>query len=126
MSAAILASGCVKGPGYPDPRPYPGGEAQVGGRWTSNWGKMQLRQTGKEVEGTVEYRSGKIRGTLQGDLLLFDWSQPSNRAEGVLSAKGKGWMRIAHDGQRMEGAWGYRDRYTGGGSWSAERPVDPE
>ena len=123
LAATVFVGGCVKGPGYPDPRPYPG-EPRVGGAWVSNWGEMNLRQSGKEVEGTVQYRNGRIQGVINGDILLFDWTQPSNRAEGVLAAKGKGWMRISHDDARMEGAWGYRDRYEGGGSWSAERPHD--
>ena len=91
--ASALVSGCVKGPGYPDPRPFPG-EPRIDGRWSSNWGRMKLQQSGRQVEGTVEYRDGKLKGVIEGDLLLFEWQQPSNRAEGVLSAKGKGWMRI--------------------------------
>ena len=123
--AGLAGAGCVKGPGYPDPRPFPG-EPRLDGRWSSNWGLMRLTQTGKNVEGTVEHRKGVITGVVQGDLLLFEWSQPSNRAESVLAASGKGWLRISHDSQRLEGAWGYRDRYDGGGSWSADRPTDPE
>ena len=109
-----------------EPGPKPGSLptlVDLSGKWESNWGDMVLRQTGSVVEGTFAYRNGKLGGDLTGDLLLFDWSQPSNRAESVLAASGRGWLRVAQDGQTLEGFWGYREAREGGGSWRANRPV---
>ena len=123
LLVALASQGCVATPTHPDPRPFPG-EVRLDGEWTSNWGIMTLRQSGTEVTGKVEHRNGALKGRINGDLLVFEWEQPSNRAEGVLAAKGKGWLRVSHDSEKMVGAWGYRSRYEGGGTWRAERSRD--
>ena len=107
----------------PKPGPLPA-QVDLSGKWESNWGDMVLRQSGGRVEGSFAHRNGKLAGDLAGDLLLFDWSQPSNRAEGVLAATGKGWLRVSQDGQTLEGVWGYQEAREGGGSWRANRPVN--
>ena len=114
-----LLAGCAE-PG-PIPKPLPA-HITTGGRWESNWGDMVLSQQGSRVTGTFAYRNGSLEGRLDGDLLLFDWKQPGNKAEGVLAAHGKGWLRVSQDGQVLEGVWGYRERRKGGGTWRAERP----
>ena len=117
----LLAAGCAE-PG-PLPGPLPAG-ITLDGTWESNWGDMALRHEGRRVVGTFAYRDGRFEGDLDGDLLLFDWSQPANRAESVLAASGKGWLRVSPDGQTLEGAWGYREDREGGGAWRATRPRD--
>lgn len=119
--ALALVAGCATPPHPPPGRlPEP---ADLTGSWLSNWGAMALRQDGAEVTGTYEHRSGRLQGRVDGDLLLFEWEQPGSRAEGVLAARGKGWMRITAGGGRLAGVWGYRDLYEGGGVWEAERDL---
>ena len=108
------------GADHPPPGALPG-SVDLSGKWLSTWGPMVLVQDGESVRGKVEYKSGELSGRIQGDLFLFEWTQPGNRAEGVLAVSGRGWMRIAPDLDDMEGGWGYRDRYQGGGVWKAER-----
>ena len=121
-AALVLA---VSLPGCAEPGPLPGplpGNITLEGKWESNWGDMVLSQTGDRIKGTFAHRNGTLEGRLAGDLLLFDWSQPGNKAEGVLSARGKGWLRVSQDGGVLEGVWGYREHRDGGGIWRAERP----
>jgi len=125
LAVVLMAVGCAAVPGHPDPRPMAGG-VDLSGRWTSTWGTMTLRHEGFEVTGSVAYRNGTLEGVVDGDLLIFRWSQPRNRDQGVLAAEGRGWMRIAPDASALDGAWGYRDRYEGGGVWQAERWADGE
>ncbi len=118
---AVWLPGCAK-PG-PIPTPLPG-HITLAGKRESNWGDKALSQTGDRVKGTFAHRNGTLEGRLDGDLLLFDWSQPGNKAEGVLAALGKGWLRVSQDGGVLEGVWGYREHRDGGGTWRAERPEE--
>ena len=125
LGLGLVLAGCAAVPDHPQPKPL-AGRVDLSGRWTSTWGAMTLRQEGVEVQGEVAYRHGTLAGVVDGDLLIFRWSQPRDREQGVLAAEGKGWMRIAADGSTLNGAWGYRDRYEGGGGWQAERWADDE
>lgn len=125
LALGLMLAGCAAVPGHPEPKPL-AERVDLSGRWTSTWGAMTLRQTGLEVKGDVAYRNGTLEGVVDGDLLIFRWSQPRDREQAVLAAEGKGWMRIAPDASALDGAWGYRDRYEGGGVWQAERWTDGE
>ncbi len=125
LALGLTIAGCAAVPGHPEPKPLPG-RVDLSGRWTSTWGTMTLRQVGLEVKGDVAYRNGTLEGVVDGDLLIFRWSQPRDREQAVLAAEGKGWMRIAPDASTLDGAWGYRDRHEGGGVWQAERWADDE
>jgi len=95
--------------------------ATFGGRWESNYGRMELSQAGDSVEGTFEYRDGRLMGTARGDLLVFEWEQPGNMVEARVTVRGRGWLRIAQDGGSLEGLWGYDEAHHGGGRWTAKR-----
>lgn len=125
LGLGSLIAACAAVPDHPEPKPL-AGRVDLSGRWTSTWGIMTLQQAGLEVKGEVAYRNGTLEGVIDGDLLIFRWSQPRDREQGVLAAEGKGWMRIAPDGSELNGGWGYRDRYQGGGVWEAERRTDDE
>ena len=115
----LLAAGCASGPELL-PGPLPAG-VTLAGAWDTNWGRMELTQHGDVVRGGYEHHDGLIEGRLEGDLFRFTWNQPGDRKAGVLKASGHGWLRVSQDGLTMEGGWGYRDAWTGGGGWKAER-----
>lgn len=120
--AAVLAAaaGCTGSAADLRPNPLPAG-IDVTGKWDSNWGRLVLTQTGPKLSGTSDYNDGRLEGTVDGDLILFDWVQPGNPSEARQEAFGKGWFRISQDGLRLEGKWGYGPEREGGGAWLAER-----
>jgi hypothetical protein len=127
LAALVLAAAwsCASGPKVTPGTLAPG--VSVTGKWDSNWGRMELRQSGAEVTGTFEGNRavGTLTGTIEGDILWFDWVQPGNLSDGRRRSEGKGWFRIAGDGRALEGAWGYQEAREGGGKWTAE-PAGPQ
>lgn len=107
-------------PQLPLPGPVPP-HVTFAGRWESNYGVMELTQHGETVEGTFEYRDGRLRGTATGDLLVFQWEQPGNMTEARMAVHGRGWLRVAPDGASLGGLWGYDEAHQGGGRWTATR-----
>jgi hypothetical protein len=112
----------VKKTFVPGPMP-PGGSFT--GTWWSNWGKMELTQSGNSVSGTYKDESkdieGKIEGTVEGNILRFSWSQRRRSVRGVKAITGKGIFQLFKDesGQyRLRGTWGYGDE-TGPYKWNA-------
>ncbi|HJZ84774.1 MAG TPA: hypothetical protein VKN99_06355 [Polyangia bacterium] len=111
MLVVAAALGCVSGP---KPRPLPPG-LSFDGRWDSNFHEMSLHQQGTKVWGTVNYRDGALEGTLDGDVLRFQWHQRENRQHG------RGYLQMSADGQHLEGRWGYDTSDDDGGRWWADR-----
>ncbi len=86
------------------------------GTWDTSWSggstTMTLIQSGSSVSGTYTWDSGKIQGTLNGNVLTGTWTEvPTRQAphdagdiEFTLSADGKSWT----------GKW----RYGSSGDWS--------
>ena len=72
LVASLCLGGCSAAPQIPVKAMPPG--ANFTGLWYSNHDDMNLVQSGNEVQGTFEYKSGGvINGALQGGVLLFDW-----------------------------------------------------
>lgn len=83
------------------------------GEWDSNWGKMILTQNGASVSGTYTHDSGRVSGTISGNVFTGTWSEspsysPPNDAgdmELIMSA----------DGKSFTGKW----RYGSTSSWGS-------
>jgi hypothetical protein len=86
---------------------------------------MNLVQTGNAVVGEYkkDERSGKLNGSVEGDLLRFDWVERralvSNKP---VETKGKGYFKYMIDPSNNEhvikGEWGIGNQMTGGGPWN--------
>ena len=112
LSMAALQS-C--GASLPSPRPLPG-NIKFAGEWDTNWGQMTLSQRGKHVHGRYKgFRNGSITGDIEGNRLLFKWTQVKPRLHG------RGYLLMSQDGKRMEGRWGYLIDHFEGGRWWANR-----
>jgi hypothetical protein len=101
-----------------------------GGSYTGVWhspqyGEMHMVQTGSAVVGryTKDERSGRIQGTVQGDVMRFEWTENREMVSGVPSTtRGRGYFRYTIDQSgthNILGEWGIDDSETGGGSWNA-------
>ena len=95
------------------------------GVWQSpQYGNMHLCVTGAHVVGDYQKdeRRGTIQGTVQGDVLRFQWEEKREMVVGRPSVtRGRGYFRlkIGEDtDQYFEGEWGHDDSETGGGPWN--------
>jgi hypothetical protein len=101
-------------------------------RWTgtyfTNWGDMELVQSGTSVVGTFGDRDGKIEGTVDGNVFTFHWSEEAKSAitSNKKRVEGSGIIKFyvveagedKIDEHRVEGTWGYGSETSGGGKWS--------
>src|SRR5262245_57910055 len=81
----ILALGCCvalaacggAGPARISPRAMPAGGTYTGVWFSPQYGEMHLVQNGATVIGRYEKdeRSGRIQGSVHGDLMRFEWSE---------------------------------------------------
>jgi hypothetical protein len=97
-------------------------ECDISGEWDSNWGLMNLEQSGSSVSGSYTWDDGKISGSYSGGILTGEWSEspsysPPDDAGGFV-------FTISDDCNSFSGTWGYGSESTGGG-WSATR-VNPK
>jgi hypothetical protein len=89
--------------------------ASFTGKWTTNWGPMEITQKGSQVMGHyIGQYKGIIEGTVSGNRLDFTWSQPDGQF-------GKGYFIISSDGSAINGAWGTKDSDSDGGPWTGTR-----
>ena len=114
-----------------------GGSASVdvgpmpeGGNFTGVWhspqyGEMHMVQTGTAVVGRYvkDERQGRIQGTVQGNVMRFEWTENREMVAGVPSTtRGRGYFRYTVDDSgthNILGEWGIDDSETGGGEWNA-------
>lgn len=96
------------------------------GVWSSpQYGEMQLVQTGSHVVGRYQKneRVGRIQGTVQGDLLRFQWEEKREMVQGRPTiTRGRGYFKyeIGDDGRHYAiGEWGIDNSEVGGGPWRA-------
>lgn len=93
-----------------------GGEGlDLSGRWYSEFGYLELRQTGRAVEGTYSCCEGTLEGILKGPQLEFEWQDP---------VYGEGWGLLLwkpEEPDRLTGGWGRSDDMGYAGRWHARR-----
>ena len=128
LYANMVKYGLIGGDGVPDvtePPPPTPGACDWTGTWDTNWGKMELVQTGNQVTGTASltlpqrtnltgsYKpdNGKIEGKVSGNTLIGTWSEapsysPPNEA-------GDFEFTISPDCNSFTGKW----RYGSTGDW---------
>lgn len=124
FTAAI--AGCGGGVGVPE-GPMPEGGSYTGVWHSPQYGEMHLVQTDAQVIGeyTKDERQGRITGTVNGNVLRFEWSEERELIANVPSrTRGRGYFRymIGDDGDHyIRGEWGHDDSVSGGGEWNAVR-----
>ena len=101
----------------------------VTGKWYSTqYGDMELVQTGDRVTGRYRHprgpaHDGTMRGEITGDVLRIQWIQPGDSGQGVFPIRGRAWFRISQDAKKLAGQWGYNDDERAGGPWTAEKSI---
>jgi hypothetical protein len=110
------------------PGTMPAGQTFTGVWHSPQYGEMQMVQTGSQVVGeyTQDERHGRIQGTVQGDLMRFEWSEQRELVMGrATTTRGHGYFRFTVDGNGVDylllGEWGHDQDETGGGPWNAAR-----
>jgi hypothetical protein len=129
LSWALFALvGC--GGGAPGLRagPMPAGGSFTGVWFSPQYGEMHMVQNGATVIGRYakEEKTGRIQGTVDGDLMRFEWTQKRELIVGrKTESKGHGYFRVFEDPSekawKIDGRWGNDDSETNGGPWSAIR-----
>ena len=105
------------------------GEMPQGGSYHGVWqspqyGNIHLCVTGSHVVGDYQKdeRRGTIQGTINGDVLRFQWEEKREMVVGRPTVtRGRGWFRLKigqDNDQYFEGEWGHDDSETGGGPWN--------
>jgi hypothetical protein len=129
--ALVLAPGCG-GDGVRhanvSPEAMPAGQTWSGVYHSPQYGDMQLQQTGSQIVGTYtrDERTGRIQGTVSGNLMRFEWAEERELVSGrPTTTRGHGYFRYVPDGNGVDwallGEWGHDQNETGGGPWNASR-----
>jgi hypothetical protein len=104
-----------------------------GGSFTGVWfspqyGEMHMVQNGATVIGKFakEEKTGRVQGTVDGDLMRFEWTQKRELIVGRPNqSKGHGYFKVSFDqaenAWKLDGRWGSDDSETNGGPWTAIR-----
>lgn len=90
------------------------------GKWRTNWGEMELKQSGSSVSGSYTHDQGRIKGTMTGNTLNGWWSEYPTYKEP--SDAGLFYFNFADDCNSFRGRWKYgskEDWHTD--EWFAER-----
>jgi len=127
VAASFLVAGCGGGSGSADvdvgPMPENG---TFTGVWHSpQYGEMHMIQQGSNVVGeyTKNERQGRIQGSVQGNVLRFEWTEEREMVSGVpQTTRGRGYFRYVVDdagNHNIVGEWGIDDSEAGGGPWNA-------
>lgn len=125
--ASLAACGGGGGRANVSPGTMPAGQTFTGVWHSPQYGEMQMVQTGSQVVGEYvqDERRGRIQGTVQGDLLRFEWSERRELVAGrPIVTRGRGYFRFVVGDDRdyyIVGEWGHDDNETGGGPWRGVR-----
>jgi hypothetical protein len=125
VSLSLAACGGAQGRADVEPEKMPP-QGSFTGVWSSpQYGEMHMRQSGSHVIGRYEkdQRKGRIQGTVEGDLMRFQWEEKRELVRGDPTVtRGRGYFKykIGQDGKHyLVGEWGLDDNETGGGPWRA-------
>lgn len=125
--APLVIGGCGGGGVNIPEGPMPQGGSFSGVWHSPQYGEMQMVQTGQSVVGeyTKDERTGRVQGTVRGNVMRFEWSEQREMVAGrPITTRGRGYFRyaIGDDGDHyIRGEWGVDDNMTGGGEWNAVR-----
>lgn len=104
----------------------PQGGSFTGVFHSPQYGEMNMIQTGDSVRGEYkkDEREGKITGTVEGDILRFEWVERKEMvANRPTETKGRGYFRYLIDKSNgdhvIKGEWGIGVQESGGGPWNA-------
>lgn len=78
--AAAAPSGATS-PALPSGVPAHLSNCDYSGKWTTDWGTMELEQEGTAVTGTYTHDSGKVSGTLVDGVYVGKWSEYPSYSE---------------------------------------------
>ncbi len=131
ITLVLGAFACGPKTAIPDPQPLPAGQSWAGVWYSPQFEHMYLRQQGDAVNGIYAYKfGGTLEGEANGNVMKFQWLEPGDKSEARREVKGKGWLQLVKEGEKvkLKGEWGYNDAYSGGGIWEAEwvRPMDAD
>lgn len=92
------------------------------GRWQSNWGWVDLYQSGNSIMGNYEFNNGKIPyGGVERNKITYRWIEP--QAEGWVT------LFLNKEGTRFTGVWCYGKNWNQYGFWVLTRetgtPMEP-
>jgi hypothetical protein len=96
------------------------GTGQLSGTWKTSFGLMTLMQDGSHVTGSYPHDSGKIEGTLEGNVLRGSWSEsPSYKPP---KDAGDLEFTFSEDGRKFTGTWRYgSQKQSWDGKWTGEK-----
>jgi hypothetical protein len=115
------------------------GPMPPGGTWDSvfqspAYGRMEFTVEGNRVAGLYEGERhyGRIEGQIDGNVLLFNWTQWKTDLQGKLrESTGRGYFKYSievdqastrtREVHRITGSWGYAESLEDGGPWDAIR-----
>ncbi len=127
LGAGLAIAGCGGGGVNIPEGPMPEGGSFTGVWHSPQYGEMHMVQTGSNVVGeyTKDERRGRIQGTVQGNVMRFEWSEERELVAGrPITTRGRGYFRyaIGDDGDHyIRGEWGHDNNMAGGGPWNAVR-----
>jgi hypothetical protein len=99
-------------------------QTKLNGKWQSNWGTMIFKEEAgsSQVKGKYEFQNldrGKIKGelvgTINGDVLNFDWQETSTK--GRAKQQGKGSFLFRNSCKDFFGSYGLNSAETGLNNW---------
>ena len=131
LSLALLGLAACGGSGggraNVSPGVMPPGETFTGVYQSPQYGEMHLVQTGVQVvaEYTHDERRGRLQGTVQGNLLRFEWTERRELVVGRPTVtRGRGYFQFTREADGsyyLLGEWGHDGNETGGGPWRSVR-----
>jgi hypothetical protein len=104
----------------------PAGASFTGVWFSPQYGEMHIEQNGSSAIGryTKDERSGRLQGSVEGDVLRFEWTESRELIVGrPVETKGHGYFKIVRheedDTWNLDGRWGTDASEHNGGPWTA-------
>jgi hypothetical protein len=113
----VLLAGCTSQQASPQPAAVPAHltNCDYSGSWNTDWGTMQLTQTGNEVSGNYTYKSGRVSGTVTDGVMSGKWYQSPSFSEP--QDAGDLMFYFTTDCNAFSGDWRYGTG-TAGSAWN--------
>ena len=84
------------------------------GSWSTNYGQMELQQSGITVTGTYTWDQGRIQGSVFGNRLVGTWSEAPSYSP--TADAGDFEFTLSDDCNSFSGRW----RYGSSGEWRTD------